>query len=329
MKKRVIISLFFPIISCLLIGCNISNNNSFSTSNDSLEREKQAFYNRVILDYYEQRIAPDNAINMYLHRFEKVIKEHPELSKLSIDKITIYDLLEAKESGAHILNVSAYSLPTYAGNVFYYAFDGNQYEYINATPLDVYYKGEFYYLTDAYFLGLISKDDVLSALSIPFNGDTIINEAHFYDDKVDAKEKEDDQEDFSNTLLQTFRNELSKVIDNDNLLKDKNVSLNDIHVYQHFSESDGCYCVNFSIDNINPSRYLIEPINKKWEDSLILKDRTIEPFKDTYPVVWVNDTFYSIDEAIALNHISETTAVKLLDNYKISSSLDNGHLIAY
>lgn len=324
MKKNKISLLSIAVLVCLpLVGCDSSNSQSISSSASSFNEDEQAFYNRVILDYYEQRIEQIDTLNMYLYNFEKSAVTR------SINEICVYDLLESKESGAHILNVSAYSLPTFAGNVFFYAFDGKTFEYINETPPDVYYKGNFYYLTDAYFLGIIDKSDVISAFDIAFNDETLINRTYAYVNTIEPKEKTADQASFSDALLQSFRTELLSTVNNDDSLKDKNINEENMHVYQHFSESDGCYCVNFSIDNINQSRYLIEPINKKWEDSLILKDRTIEPFKDTYPVVWVNDAFYSIDEAITLNYISEATAVKLLDNYKISFSLDNGHLIAY
>lgn len=325
MKKNKVLLLSIAFLVCLpLVGCDYTSSQDVSsTASSSSSKEEQAFYNRVIMDYYEQRIEQDNTLNMYLYNFNKFA------SARSIDEICVYDLLKSNESGAHILNISAYNLPSFAGNVFYYAFDGKTYEYINETPPDVYCNGKFYYLTDAYFMGIVSKNDILSAFDIALNDETLINRTFVYESDIKVKEKAFDHETFSNTLFHSFAKELQTAFASDAVLKDRDVDENSIHVYQHFSECKGCFCVNFSIDKIEKSRYLFEPMIKAWEDPLILEGKTIEPFRNTLPVVWANDAFHLIDEAISSKIIDEKTALELLDKCKVAATHDNGHLIGY
>ena len=86
--------------------------------------------------------------------------------------------------------------------------------------------------------------------------------------------------------------------------------------------------MSFSVDRITKTKYLIDPIEKTWEEPLIISNKNVEPFQEYYPVLWVNKSFYSVDDAISRRIITEENALELLAEYKESSKHENGFLLA-
>ena len=280
------------------------------------------FNNQIINDYCEQRLTNEEVYNMYLFNFEKTIRMRP-IEEMDFIKI------EAKSNPSVLfIDILAYYIPIYAGNIFYFSFEGEEYNYYRNSPFDIYYNGKFYYLNDAYFMGLITKEDVLYAFNFYKNH---YNECEIfkYQDNINPLGRTSNNESVINTNFETIKRDYyDLVIKNDAQYQSSNIKVDDIHLYTIYAEVDNVFCANFSIDRMAKTKYLINPIEKTWDTPLVLDNEIIEPFQSFYPVIWINNkSFHTIDEAVESGIVLETTALQIIKQCKMSSKYVNGYLL--
>lgn len=286
-------------------------------------QEDQSLYNRIIKDYYEQRLtnAKTMGLNMYSPNYSASISE------IKLEEVDLSFIMSKTNCGAYLVGVEN-SLNTW-GEMFYYGFNDSFTANQIRIP-DVWYNGKIYYLTDAFYQGIISQEEVSQCLNKvgdiwQYKDEFIVKEDENirFDENVNTLEVK--KEDFTNSLLNKIREDFyRKEIENNPFYNDYEIVLDDIHIFQSFGQINEAACVNFSIDGITQPNYACNVISKEWNNNLVFDDIEIERFQDEIPVVWVDRDFYPIDEAFNKNKIDKETAVNLLRQYKISAKQNNG-----
>lgn len=324
--------LILPLI--LLNGCNAfsnghesvkpSSSSLDSTSYSSQEDYEKALYNRIILDYYEQRInnQKTKGSNMY---FSEIYDEIPALSE-----IRLHYIISKSKKGAYLVGFN--QLGSF-GRHYYFAYNENSISFDFIRPF-VWYDSKIFYLNDAFYSGLFSNEEINDCLNEMNNNSLSANDwllksfsGISYDESVEPLTNNNQTVDISSAFYQlredTFTNYIAKSAD----FAGYNIVLDDIHVYQSFAKVKNVYAVNFSIDGISPPKYLYSPIQKQWNTSLVIGQTIIEPFQEDMPVVWINRNFYYLDNALNNDLINQETAIELLRQYKISAKHENGTVL--
>ena len=316
MKNKGLILTIIVLTSLLNVGCSRSDNEN-----------EQALYNRIILDYYEQRFCKqkNKGMNMYHHA--------PSLClDVSLDEIAIEVIYSKLSNGAYIIaeHDKMHGISTGFMENYVYAFNGEYGLYGDRyLPADVWYKGNIYYLTDAFYEGIVSEDDIKDYLTKFYigndNPDYYFNGVFKYNHEVEPLKIE--TEITSGQLLSQMRQTVLDIIDNENRFENLDIVLEDIHVFQSYAYLNGIAAVTFSIDGITPPRFLTEIIEKKWDTAIAIGNTKIEPFQEYIPVVYISEGFHTIDEAYESYGLSENLSLKIIEQYKKAGYRSN--LIGY
>lgn len=324
---------------------NIESSNSFSSIESSVEtsvsfsassvsanssqavgyEENQSLFNRMISDYYEQRILNPKIQGNNMYLVYPVSSSYYQ--NVALTEIPLNFILSKTSSGAYVLGIDNYM--TTFGEMYYYAFD-DVYISNQVRMPDVWYKGRIYYLTDAYYRGIINTNELVGCINkmktLKIADELIVSETDSvrFDPSVETLNIENIDEDNASTLFKIKNDFYDKVILKNNFFKDYDVNLNDIHIYQSFAHVNDVICANFSIDGIDFPKYLFNAPSKEWKFDLNIGGTTVKPFQNIMPIVWVNRNFYPIDEAFSSGLINKNTTIELLRQYVISAKQVNG-----
>lgn len=323
MKNRNLIFSFVSLTVLLMSGCNEATNISENASSAADYALDQSFFNRIILDYYEQRICNKKVLGNDMYSLSSASIDR---SGITLDDMQLNFIMSKTNNGAYFVGVNN-SLNTF-GDMFYYSFNANNICYQIRIP-DVWYQGNIYYLTDAYYQELINEDEVKACLEKTediylYKNELLVTQADkvVYNQNVEPLKV--NQEMINSSPLLKMRESLfEKAIKDNAQFAQYQLNTNDIHVFQSFAAYNNAYCVNFSIDGISSPRYIYNLASNNWLEPLAFNDVTIEPFQEKIPVVFVNDDFYPIDEAFSNNLINKETAAELLRQYQISIKQNN------
>ena len=300
-------------------------------TSDPVVKENQALLNRMMVDYYEQRIA--NSKTMSSNMYWSSVNDEQE-TRIAKD-LTISYCFKPNSFGAYMVGIDKKSIITYDGESSFYSFNGVNIGYFYEMP-DVWYKGNILYLTDAYYYGIIDDNDLSICLQtmnhmlpnaqaecLLFNA----NSQARYVDSITPLSINKESISSNNVGSQIKEDLYNQIIKNNDNYKNYSIELNDIHIYQSFAKVNDAICVNFSIDGITPPKHLITAINKPWDNDLSFGETIIEKFQDNLPVVYQNRSFYPIDEAFQEGIINKNTALDLIKQYKNSIEKDIGETI--
>lgn len=303
---------------------------SSETSNPVIV-ENQPLFNRMMNDYYEQRIC--NTKTLSSNMYSKAIPN--EMDNRKVDDLTISYCFKPNSKGAYIVGIDKKFNMTWDGEAYFYSFNGVTIGYFYDLP-DVWYKGNILYLTDAYYIGLLDDNDISTCLnvvnymvpntqsdSLLFNGNS---QAH-YADTIEPFAVQQEIIYDNNTYFEVREDLFNKLIEDNATFSSYKIELSDIHVFQSFAKVNDAICVEFSIDGITPPKHLCNAFKKEWNNDLVIGDIIVERFQDDMPIVWKNRTFYPIDEAFQNSIISKETTLELLRQYNLSTQKGIGDLI--
>lgn len=141
------------------IESSVETSVSFSASSVSANssqavgyEENQSLFNRMISDYYEQRILNPKIQGNNMYLVYPVSSSYYQ--NVALTEIPLNFILSKTSSGAYVLGIDNYM--TTFGEMYYYAFD-DVYISNQVRMPDVWYKGRIYYLTDAYIEELLTQ----------------------------------------------------------------------------------------------------------------------------------------------------------------------------
>ena len=158
-------ALVFLVSSLLVVGCNNQNNeesfddstNDKSDSNDN----NQALYNRIILDYYEQRVSDKKYVTNVYCDFPCSSRYAERASSRTIDNVVIEAIWNKTNNSAYFVGMDLFSNKSNHINHFEnckelssFYVDGKEVYYPSNQnyPFDVWCNGTIYYPLDAVYL---------------------------------------------------------------------------------------------------------------------------------------------------------------------------------
>lgn len=310
---------------------SFSQSSNREQPSDPIVIDNQSLINRIIIDYYEQRICNEKALSMNMYSSLKADSSQ----RKTIDDLEISYCFQPNSKGAYLVGVDKHLQLTWDTNAFFYSFNGLNTGYYYEMP-DVWYKGNVLYMTDAYYYGLIDDNDITNCFATMKNTSLTSSQINllfgtssnaYYDNNINPLDIERENLGVDNVCCQLREDLFDKRIKDNSEYNDRNIALEDIHIYQSLAKVDNAICVNFSIDGITPPRNYINAIDKKWDIDLVIDNILIEKFQDCLPVVWKDRCFYTVDEAYEKRVISKDTAIELLHQYELSSKLEIGEMI--
>ena len=165
MKNKGLILTIISLTSLLNVGCD----NSIPKDEPNSE---QALYNRIILDYYEQRVANERYVTSVYEDFPYSSRFYNQSSPLkTIDHVIIDAILGSTTKNAYFVATSMFYNQSSHINHYenckelnsFYA-DGKQVYYPRNQnfPFDVWCNGTIYYPLDAVYSGVITLDELLN-----------------------------------------------------------------------------------------------------------------------------------------------------------------------
>ena len=315
----------FQIVSCDSTASGTSGTSAINNIDYTLD---QVFFNRLIFDYYHQIIEEPKSSDFYMY---EPYEELPSKENIpTISSIAFYYLLSKTKSGAYLVGFNPFS--SY-GTHYYFGNNGQSISYELIHPY-VWYEGNILYLTDAFISGLFTQEEIDICLENMNNNYAFKNDALLYKDssfgiKYDEEMSMLDIERvslFHDSILYQLREDFLVLFDKENAsLNGNKIHAEDIHIFQLFAQVDNAICVSFAIDKVSSTRYVCNAISKEWKEALTIGETTIEPFQQELPVVWINRSFYTIDDALLKDVIKQETALELMRRYQITAEHENGY----
>lgn len=332
--KRLLSILFLPFLVCFsLTGCKQSADNSSNVndSDGSNIEDNQSLYNRIILDYYDQRVARENTYenNVYNDfpnsaRYYGSYNNHrPQVENLIIDAI-----LKKTEKGAYFVAIDLFNnMDTYhnkydsVSRVNLYYADGKPINYpYNCSPYDVWFEGNIYYPLDAVFLNIITIED-LSSISL--DEARIVNAV--YDSSVPALSA--DNYNTAKTEIRICQDFFTKIVKNHPVLSHYCKDASTIHIVETFASFDNVVFPEFGIDNYGIVPYY--SLCDSWDNDLNIGGTIVSPLNSYLPLIWANGEFINIDSAFNKGLISKDAALGILNRMPNHNSSSNSDTYPY
>ena len=315
MKRKLSIFSLLILPLMFLNGCNAfsnghesvkpSSSSLDSTSYSSQEDYEKALYNRIILDYYEQKVLKSGTItkngDLFYFQFNdgrvwRLGDGHlSQRSNITIDDIQIEELVGKSDKGAYVFCIS-YQLFTY-----YYPYeyqidtsafiDGNQLLFENDFMPLVWYKGLLLYPAEAYSLGLITLNEINCYVdSLTHKGQDPAFSS--YDSSIKPLEIESKYDIGSNAHLSIILNDYVTHLNNNNVTSfdNKPIDKNDVHIVDSFGIVNGKEVLSIVADNVALQC-------QTWSNSIVIDGISINPFYHYEPTIYYNHHFYSFSEA--------------------------------
>ena len=298
-RKTLVISLLV-LSSLLIVGCNslISKDSS-----DVQYEESQELYNRIVEDYYEQRILKNGAIIKYMTHIYNLVNDGESWGKANLFDPTpkmnkgpiltsdvSFNILNKNEKGAYICLFSSppglNALSPYEQSSEIYV-DGTLIVFPNAqvTP-KVWYQGKVLFLNEAYALNIVSKEDIANSANSDYffkndinydssNKSLIINKVYSIIDKHYLSIQKD--------YYSSFVNKETPIVDN------CSINHQDVHVIDSFGKINGKELLFVATDGVLDGR--------EYVDTLEVGLMKITNYSYFEPMVYYNHSFQSLQSA--------------------------------
>lgn len=334
MKNKGLILTLAALSSLLVVGCNKqSSEESFNDStNDKSDSNdnNQALYNRIIRDYYEQRVSDNQYVTSVYRDFPYSSRYAERASSRTIDNVVIEAIWDKTNNSAYFVGMDLFvNKSTHINhyencnelNSFY--VDGKEvyYPYNQNYPFDVWCNGTIYYPLDAVYSGIITIDELLS---VSVSDAKIVNAVYDASSPILNIDKKDSGDTFLKQIQKDF---YDKVVAKSDVLDDYCSDPKDIHIVQTFASSNNIIVPEFAIDN-----YGVVPFYTfcdMWNSPLMFDGDIINAINAYIPVIYVNHSFLRIDEAFEKECIDKQIVKEILNKLPNHNAPSNRETYPY
>ena len=289
----------------------LPNHNPSSNQATYPYEENQSFYNRVIIDYYEQKVLRPNCVNKFFRKglnnydYSGVKMEGPDEYVVRDFRLPSIKMLNYGKSsnGAYLF---LFSDERYSANDGYtdakdtkLVIDGNVFHIGWLYLPFVWYKGLILFFSEAYYIGLISKEEISRLL---------LEKREVYDgflsfdyfacplNIVDRFEID------SETPLYELKNDYYQYLLSNGVssIDDSGFSQNDVHIIEYYGKIGDKELVSVQVDNVAIQNY--------WENDLVINEIRFDKYQ---PLIHFNKQFYTIREAYESSVLNDEELVTM------------------
>lgn len=305
MKNKGLILTLVTLTSLFVVGCENNSSPSFSSFDVFSTNDKQALINRVIYDYYQQKMSKSgfitieqneqiiNVINDGIN-WERINSLLPyaqgPVKGISLENCSV-SIIGISDSGAYVCSFNNTILPFSSS----YQYDYSVSTYLNGEKASFYsliiplvwYKGEIQFISEAYLNGLLEISDINNQANVN-NNDKIFNS---YDESIPLMKITNDSRKDSEKLSELKIDYFTYISKTDcETITGQPLKLSDVHLIHDFGKIGEYQMVIMGCDNL----LFTQPV---WSDDLVFDAITISPFTRYEPSLYINHSFYSITDA--------------------------------
>lgn len=329
MKRKIVVSNLFLLLLYIITGCSNSlSSNDYNSVFDSKDChdcityvENQSFFNRIILDYYEQKIANSGTVikngeaisflinngiewRLSMSGSDDEVVFQPQ-TDIKISDIQIYDIVGKNKKGVYIIRFNSRVCPQASGFL-----NDNSLMFVNGSTLSfpnhqfipmVWYQGAILFPSEAFQIGLVSIEEMCNCLGSSESPSSIIGINPLfssYDENVKPIEIEKVfslsqsnlaaiQNDYIDYLLQNSINTFDKTV----------LSSESVHLVDSFGKINDKEMFLIASDHV--------PIQSSlWKEDFVLGSTILHKFFYYEPTIYCNHSFYSLTEAYNQNILS-------------------------
>ena len=299
MKNKGLVLALVSLASLFTVGCGNSSSNLLSINN------KQSLINRIIFDYFQQKMFKSGFLTIEQNEqiinivndgvnWERINSLLPyaqgQIKGISLNDCSV-SIIGKSNDGAYVCRFSNLILPSASGYQYDYSvstyLDGEKVSFYSLVIPFVWYNGKIQFISEAYFNGLIQINEINNQSDIN-NNDKIFG---YYDDSVPLMtidiESQNDNEALSK-LKDDYFAFISKT--SCETITGQVLTPSDVHLLHDYGRIGDYPMIIMGCDNLQFKQSI-------WSDDLIFDDITISPFTRYEPSLYINHTFYSIKDA--------------------------------
>ena len=334
MKKCFCLSLVL-LSTFFVVGCNNQNGVDNAASNETNDddsyifEENQSLYNRIILDYYEQRLCKsgfvteeeNNCIINIINDGKTWSKINSRLggprevdaSRVAVSEIHLV-IDKKSDKGAFVCSFDsvicqfAYLGYTSMRDTISSYVNGQKCIFGQSNLPMVWYQGLILDVCEAFELDLIEIED-LNDIDLNYSLSVDNSKIHHYDE-TSSTLTINRQYSPNNAYFSELKNDYFNYCTLNNLstIDGRDLTVTDIHVFDIYLRTTNMSMLTVACDNM----YAPSEI---WSKNIVCGDFAIEPFNLYEPILYINHGFYSIGAAYDAGFIKTSDILTIKESF--------------